>query len=274
MDLENKSILKVAALQMVSSDNWQDNQKSVEVLLEKAQQQEIQLVLLPENFSLMASSAGQRLQHAQQSQQLIQAWLKEAAKKYNLWIIAGSMPISSPENNRHYAAMQVISNSGRLVKQYNKIHLFDVEAGGEQYRESGYIYPGEPEAVVVETPWGKVGLSICYDLRFPELYRQMAAQGCFLMVNAAAFTQVTGKKHWQLLLQARAVENQCFVLAAGQAGVHADGRETWGQSMVIDYDGKILNQQAKGEGLVIAELDLSVRKQYQKVFPVLQHCKL
>jgi len=184
-----------------------------------------------------------------------------------MWVVGGSVPLECADPGRVLNTTLVFDDSGRRVARYDKIHLFGFESGKERYRESTTIVPGD-QPVAIDTPFGRLGLSICYDVRFPELYRALAAD---IIVVPSAFTATTGRAHWELLLRARAVENLAWVLAAAQGGVHENGRETFGHSMVIDPWGKVLACQASGEGVVIAEIDPAYQAKVRASLPALDH---
>jgi nitrilase len=205
----------------------------------------------------------------------IQAFLASAARELKLWIVGGSIPLVSPEPQRVYGACPVYDSSGEQQACYLKIHLFDVSLpdSAESYRESWSMYPGE-ETVTVDTPAGKVGLSVCYDLRFPELYRRLVDDGATLFTVPAAFTQTTGKAHWTVLLRARAVENLAYVIAAGQYGEHADSRHTFGHSMIVDPWGKVLAESPDQEGVIVAEIDPERIGKLREQFPALSNRRL
>ena len=200
----------------------------------------------------------------------IQETLSNLAKKYNLWIIAGTIPIQS-HSERVKASSLVFDNKGLCAGRYDKIHLFDVKVSEtESHRESFTVERGD-ELVVVDTPIGRVGLTVCYDLRFPELYQQLVLKGAELFSIPSAFTAVTGAAHWEVLLRARAIENLCYVLAPNQGGQHENGRQTYGHSVVIEPWGKILACKLSGAGLVTAEIDLQRLQQLRKQFPCNNH---
>lgn len=266
--------IKVAAIQMQSGDNLEANLQSAAELLAQAGQQQVQLVVLPENFAMFA--AGAQLHTAQQLP-LIQAWLAEQAIKHNLWIVAGSVPCAYQPHGevvtqqRVRASCFVYSNHGDLVGRYDKLHLFDVNIADKQarYQESATFEAGD-SVVVVKTPFATIGLSICYDLRFPLLYQALRDQGADIMVVPAAFTELTGEAHWQVLLQARAIETQCLVIGAGQSGQHSPTRRTWGHSQIIDAWGRVLAiQKLEGAGIVIADYDLSEQDKIRQQMPLL-----
>ena len=257
---------------MKSGPDIIDNMASAERLIHDVVEQGAELILLPECFGLMANEAQGTIQAGETlGQGRMQAAIAACAKRAKVWIIAGTIPIQSPQANRVYAGCTVWDDSGRLVTHYHKIHLFDVSHPAT-YKESNTYTPGN-ELVVVDTPIGKVGLSVCYDLRFTEMYRALRAKGATVFVVPAAFTDKTGAAHWEVLLRARAIENQCYVLAANQHGVHENGRATFGHSMIINDWGEILAQQREGEGVVLADVDLAglhIRRQH---FPTWNHRK-
>ncbi len=228
-----------------------------------------QLVLLPENFALMGRDEKAKLAIMEMDGDgPIQSWLAAQAQRFGLWLIGGSIPLAAPDG-RCYAACLAFNPAGQRQARYDKIHLFDVDlAGGESYRESRTIAPGRTP-VAVTTPWGQLGLSICYDLRFPELYRCYA--GAELLAVPSAFTQQTGAAHWECLLRARAIENQAYVLAADQGGLHQNGRQTFGGSMIIDPWGQVLARLDQGEGVALAQVDMEFLQRCRSNLPALQH---
>jgi len=231
------------------------------------------LAVLPENFAIMGAREADRLAVAESpGQGPIQDALAELAQMLSLWIVAGTVPIRGRAANRIAPASIVFDANGKQVARYDKIHLFDVDIPEKReiYRESATFEPGN-EAILVETPAGMLGLSVCYDVRFPELYRQLSARGAQLLAVPAAFTVPTGLAHWEVLLRARAVENLCYVLAAAQWGPHANGRETYGDAMIVDYWGRVLARQGSGAGVVLAEIDPVAQAGVRAGFPALAH---
>jgi nitrilase len=266
-----------AAIQLSSVADPDLNLATAEWLLRKAAGAGAVLAVLPENFAFMGAHERDKLAFAEaDGQGPIQDFLAALAAELKLWIVAGTVPLAVPgDSGKVYAACLVYDAQGRRAARYDKIHLFDVEVpGGERYRESATVAPGTPTLVVVDTPAGRLGLSVCYDLRFPELYRALAAQGAELLCVPAAFTARTGQAHWEALLRARAIENQCFVIAPGQHGSHAGGRSTWGHSLVLDPWGEILAQQVAGDGVVAAALPAERLAQVRTTFPALAHRRL
>lgn len=267
-------MMKVALVQMVSEASVQNNLQRVDYFLAEAQRQSVDLVVLPENFAVMGKLDTDKLTVAEHfGSGLIQESLSSMAKKYKLWIVAGTIPIYA-SLDRVYAASLLFDNEGCCVARYDKIHLFDVRVSAQEaHQESATIAPGK-EIVVANTPVGCLGLTVCYDLRFPELYRQLVLRGAELLTVPSAFTATTGLAHWETLLRARAIENLCYVLAANQGGTHENGRQTYGHSMIIDPWGVVLAVLEKGEGLVVAEIDLQRLHQLRKQFPCNDHHRM
>jgi len=264
--------MKIAALQMVSGPDVAANLATARRLLEEAAAQGARLAALPEYFCLMGMQDSDKLALAEaDGDGPIQAMLATAARELGLWITGGTLPIRSASAARVRNTTLVYSPAGVRVARYDKIHLFAFDNGRESYDEGRVLEPGcEPtrfQAGDIE-----VGLSVCYDLRFPELFRAYA--GCDLIAVPAAFTYTTGQAHWELLLRARAVENQCYVIAPAQGGRHANGRRTWGHSMVIDPWGEVLAVLAEGEGVVVAEVDAARLAEVRQQLPALGHRKL
>jgi predicted amidohydrolase len=267
---------KVAAVQMCSSDQLSDNLKTVTSQVQLAVSKGAQMVVLPENFALMAKHSEQLLSIAEVlGKGKVQCFLSELAKKYGCWIVAGSMPIKSTLEDKVYATCLVYNESGKQESYYHKIHLFDVDLADNKgrYRESDTFVAGI-EPVVVETPFGIMGLSICYDLRFPELYRALLQQGAEFFVAPSAFTEVTGEAHWALLCRTRAVENTCYLIAANQGGLHNNGRSTYGHSMIVDPWGNVLSELDVSEGMIISTLEKSNLNKVRKSLPAIQHRRL
>lgn len=271
--------MRLAALQMNSSDDPGHNLALAARLIDSARAQGASLVALPENFSVMPASEKARQAFVEPAGDgPVQAFLAEQARKHGVWLIGGTAPVRGHDGVRINAACLVVDEQGRVVARYDKIHLFDVQlSDGESYRESDAFEPGDPgdaNLVCVETPLGRVGLSVCYDLRFPELYRRLVDAGAQLLTVPSAFTATTGQAHWETLLRARAIENQCYVAAPAQWGRHASGRETHGHTMIIDPWGRIVAQQASGDGVVLADLDLEALAATRRRFPALDHRRL
>jgi predicted amidohydrolase len=265
--------MKVATIQMNSSPDVTQNLGVAGTLLAEAAAGGAVLALLPENFAIMGAREADRLAVAEvPGAGPIQDAMAELAQKLSLWIVAGTMPLRGHSGTRVAPASVVFDANGRQVARYDKIHLFDVDIPekNEIYRESATFEPGK-EPILVETPVGLLGLSVCYDMRFPELYRQLSARGAQLLAMPAAFTVPTGLAHWEVLLRARAIENLCYVLAAAQWGRHANGRETYGDAMIVDYWGRVLARRPSGVGVVLAEIDAAAQASVREGFPALKH---
>ncbi len=266
---------KAAAIQMNSLADVEANLASARSLLEQAHARGVELAALPENFPIMGRREADKLEIAEAlGEGPIQAFLSRCARELEMWIIGGTIPIRSETRaGKVAAASLVFDDTGRFVARYDKIHLFDVDMPDreERYRESATIAPGS-KPVVVATPLGRVGLSVCYDVRFPELFRHLQVQGAEILCLPAAFTAATGRAHWETLIRARAIENLCYVIAPAQSGRHANGRETWGDSMIVDPWGHVLDRVGEvGAGLAVAEIDLTMQKQVRERFPSLNH---
>ena len=267
---------KVAAIQMASGPNVKANLAEAEKLIKIAVQQEAELVVLPENFAIMGMTETDKVKIAEEyGSGLLQDYLKEQAVKYNIWLVGGTIPLSSKESGKVFSACLLINPQGEVVARYDKIHLFDVtiEASNESYTESETISAGNG-IVVVDTPFGRLGLAVCYDLRFPELFRAMVEQKMEICAVPSAFTSLTGRVHWESLLRSRAIENLSFMIAADQGGYHVGGRETHGDSMIVDPWGQVLNRLPHGTGVVVANIDLAKLEHTRKMFPALEHKRL
>ncbi|MFN3586114.1 MAG: nitrilase-related carbon-nitrogen hydrolase [Moraxellaceae bacterium] len=273
------SLPVVAALQMVSGPEVAANLAEADRLLALAAAGGAQLAVLPENFAVFDST---RYRAVAATRPALLDWLAAAARRHRLWLVAGTLPAATrPDGSpvpggRVRSACHVLADDGRVVARYDKLHLFDVDVadGVGQYRESASFEPGETP-VCVDTPVGRLGLSICYDLRFPELYRTLAADGATLFAVPAAFTAVTGEAHWQVLLRARAIENQCLVIGAGQGGAHGGSRHTHGHSQIVDAWGTVLALRAEaGPGVVLAPVDAPARAALAARMPVQKHRRL
>ena len=268
--------LKAAAIQMASGSNVNANLLTTEKLLEEAARQGATLAVLPENFAFLGAESRDALPYREvPGDGPLQHFLSQTARRLGLWIVGGTVPLQGGHPERWRAACMVFDAEGRQVARYDKQHLFDVTLpdSDEQYNESDTIEPGDGIAVV-DTPLGRLGLAVCYDLRFPELFRAMIDQGAELFALPAAFTAVTGRAHWEVLLRARAIENLAYVIAGAQGGFHVGGRETWGHSMVIDPWGTVLAQQERGNGVAIADIDRDFLARTRRNFPTLEHRRL
>lgn len=265
--------MTVAAIQMTSGAEVAGNLATARRLLAQAAAAGAQVAVLPENFALMARRDADRQAAAEvHGEGPIQAMLAAVARELGMWVVGGTMPVKVPGESRVAAASLVYDAAGREVARYDKIHLFDVDVPGrsESHRESSGIRPGH-EVVTVDTPVGRLGLAVCYDMRFPELFRRMSAEGATWFTLPSAFTVPTGRAHWEVLLRARAVENLCGVVAAAQSGFHPNGRETWGDSLIVDHWGRVLARLPRGEGVVTAAFDREAQRAARAVFPALAH---
>jgi nitrilase len=265
--------MKVAALQMTSGPDVAANLAVARVLLEQARASGASVAVLPENFSFLGMQAADKRAIAEpDGDGPVQRFLSQQARELSLWIVGGTTPLMLERGGRVAAACLVYGDDGRRAARYDKMHLFDVDIPGrsESYRESADIAPG-PRAVLVPTPAGLLGLSVCYDMRFPELYRQLSAAGAQWLSIPASFTVPTGQAHWEVLLRARAIENLSYVVAPAQWGQHANGRETFGDSLIIDYWGAVLARLPSGAGVVLADFDLAAQAQARRNFPALTH---
>ncbi|MFO1401433.1 MAG: carbon-nitrogen hydrolase family protein [Steroidobacteraceae bacterium] len=273
MSTDLQAPVTVAALQMTSAADRDANLATAARLLERAAAAGSRVAVLPENFSFMGVRDGdRRAQGEPDGDGPVQRFLAERARALRLWIVGGTAPIARESGGRVAAACLVYDDAGRRVARYDKIHLFDVDVPGrnERYRESNHIEAGRTP-VVVDTPAGRLGLSVCYDIRFPELFRAMVAQGAEWFTVPAAFTVPTGKAHWEALLRARAIENLAWVVASGQWGTHANGRETYGHSLIADHWGEVRACLPAGEGIVTAAIDRAAQAATRQSFPALQH---
>ncbi len=260
---------RIAAVQMVSGPDIAQNLRDANLLVAEAAARGAQLVALPEYFPLISGNDMDKvLAREKESTGPLQDFLRETALRHKVWLVGGSIPLEASAPDKVRNSCLVFDDAGRRVARYDKIHLFGFQQGTEQYNESRTIEAGN-EVAVFDSPVGRVGLSICYDLRFPELYRSMGPVD--LLVVPAAFTRTTGQAHWELLVRARAVENLCYVLASAQGGTHPSGRMTWGDSMVVDPWGGVLDRLATGPGVVMAEMDPARIAELRASLPALQH---
>ena len=264
--------VRVAAIQMISTTRVEENLNTAAALIAEAVADGAELVALPEYFPIMGRRDGDKIAAREvDGSGPIQDFLAETASKHGIWVIGGSMPLVASVEDKVLNTCLAFNPQGVRVARYDKIHLFGFQKGEERYNESATIEPGR-QPVTFDAPFGRVGLSICYDLRFPELFRALGEID--LLVLPAAFTEVTGRAHWEILLRARAIENQCYLLAVGQGGTHENGRQTHGNSMIIDPWGDILDRKAKGPGVVIADLDHQRIAEICESLPALAHRKL
>ena len=268
--------MKIAAIQMVSTPEVQTNLDTARRLIAQAAGDGAQLVALPEYFCLMGQRDDDKLRGAEPAGDgPIQRALSQAAREHGVWVIGGTLPLAIEGDAAHvWNACCVFAPDGALAARYDKMHLFGYDNGRERYDEARVLQPGSSVQSVQAGPL-KVGLSICYDLRFPELYRALGATApCDLIAVPAAFTHTTGEAHWELLLRTRAVENQAYVVAPAQGGRHANGRRTWGHSMIIDPWGEVLASLDEGEGVVLAEVEPARIASVRAQLPALAHRRL
>jgi predicted amidohydrolase len=267
------SAITVAAIQMNSNHDLEKNLRRADELLLDASRRGCQLSVLPENFAFLGLDDADKVALAElEGSGPIQGFVAEAAQRHSMWIVAGSIPLVSPDAGRCFGASIVFDPDGRQRACYRKIHLFDVDVPerDESYQESATMYPGD-ELCVCDTPLGRLGMTICYDVRFPELYRKLLDLGAVAFTVPSAFTAATGEAHWQVLLRARAVENLAYVIAPGQEGRHSNGRLTFGHSVIVDPWGRVLAQQERGEGVVVADIEPGLADELRGRFPVLEH---
>ncbi|MBD3671827.1 MAG: carbon-nitrogen hydrolase family protein [Gammaproteobacteria bacterium] len=264
---------RIAAIQMASGPNVDANLIEAGRLIAQAAEQGANMAVLPENFALMGMSEQDKVEIREpDGKGPIQDFLAEQAARHGIWIVGGTIPIEASVSNKIRAACLVLNDQGQRVARYDKIHLFDVslEESQETYHESETIEHGD-QIVTIDTPFGRMGMAVCYDLRFPEMFRYMTRQGAEFITLPSAFTDITGKAHWEVLVRARAVENLCYIIAPGQGGYHANGRQTYGDSMIVDPWGRVLDRLPKGAGVVIAEVDRQQVSSVRTSFPALTH---
>lgn len=266
---------QLAALQMASGPTVSENLAQAGRLIAQAARAGAKLVALPENFALMPAGDPDRLSAAEPDDDgPIQAFLAAAAREHGVWLVGGTIPLATAGGAKVRAGCLVYDDRGRRVARYDKIHLFDVALGnGECYCESNSIEAGA-EPVVVATPFGNLGLVVCYDLRFPELFRRLLDRGAEIFVVPSAFTAHTGRAHWEVLLRARAIENLAYVIAPDQGGRHVNGRETHGHTMIVNPWGEILRQLPHGAGVVMADYDLATLRKMRTQLPSIQHRRM
>ena len=260
---------KVAAIQMASGPNITGNLNEARRLIAKAAEQGARLVVLPEFFAIMGMAEQDKIAIREQpGQGPIQSFLSETARRHGIWLVGGSIPLVASAPGKVLNSCLVFDEQGEQVARYDKIHLFSLELGNERYDEAKTIEPGN-QVVVVDSPFGRIGLAVCYDLRFPELFRAMKEVD--IIVLPAAFTETTGKMHWEVLVRARAVENLAYVIAAAQGGYHVNGRETHGNSMIVGPWGSVLDRLPRGSGVVLAEVNSSYQASLRASLPALTH---
>jgi predicted amidohydrolase len=260
---------RMAAIQMVSGPVVEDNLRAAEKLLAQASESGAQLAALPEFFPIMGIRETDKVKVSEPfGRGPIQEFLADCARRLGIWIVGGSVPLVATAPDKVRNSCLVYDARGALVARYDKIHLFGFDNGRERYVEANTIEPGE-RVVTLDSPFGRIGLSVCYDLRFPELYRQMGSVD--LILAPSAFTATTGKAHWETLVRARAVENLAYFLAPAQGGVHASGRQTHGDTMIVDPWGAVLDRVRAGPGVAVAEVDLARVQEVRAALPALTH---
>ncbi|MDR3300644.1 MAG: carbon-nitrogen hydrolase family protein [Candidatus Accumulibacter sp.] len=265
----NPKNARVAAIQMISTPRVEENLRTAGALIAEAVQRGAEIVALPEYFPIMSLRDADKTAASElDGHGPIQTFLAETASRHGIWLVGGSLPLTASVPDKILNSCLVFDPSGERVARYDKIHLFGFLNSEEHYDEGATIEPGH-QPVTFQAPFGRIGLAICYDLRFPELFRALGKID--LLVLPAAFTEVTGRAHWEILLRARAIENQCYVLAAAQGGKHENRRETHGNSMLIDPWGEVLARRDKGEGIVIGELDHARIAEVRASLPALSH---
>ena len=266
---EPAAAVRVAAVQLASGPSVAANLNEARRLIAMAAKQGAKLVALPEYFAIMGMQDTDKVKVREaEGTGPIQQFLAETAKKHKIWLVGGSVPLMSGDPNRVRNSSLVYDDKGKLVARYDKIHLFGFEMGKEHYSEQRTIEPGS-EVKVIDSPFGRLGLSICYDLRFPELYRAMKDVDIILVPSA--FTETTGKAHWETLIRARAIENLAYVIAPAQGGYHLNGRETHGDSMIVDPWGVVLDRLPRGSGVVTAGINPEYVQRLRKSLPALAH---
>ena len=266
---EPAAVVRVAAVQLASGPSVAANLNEARRLIAMAAKQGAKLVALPEYFAIMGMQDTDKVKVREaEGTGPIQQFLAETAKKHKIWLVGGSVPLMSGDPNRVRNSSLVYDDKGKLVARYDKIHLFGFEMGKEHYSEQRTIEPGS-EVKVIDSPFGRLGLSICYDLRFPELYRAMKDVDIILVPSA--FTETTGKAHWETLIRARAIENLAYVIAPAQGGYHLNGRETHGDSMIVDPWGVVLDRLPRGSGVVTAGINPEYVQRLRKSLPALAH---
>ena len=266
--------MKIAALQMVSATEWPVNREAAARLIAQAAAAGAGLVALPEYFCLMGRRDTDKLALAEAAGDgPIQRFLSDAARQHGVWLVGGTLPVKTEIEGRVLNRCCTYAPDGSLAAHYDKLHLFAYDNGRERYDEGRVLQAGSRSVALQAGPL-RVGLSICYDLRFPELYRALMTPPCDVLCVPAAFTYTTGRAHWELLLRARAVENQCYVLAPAQGGTHENGRRTWGHSLIADPWGEVVAMLDEGEGVVLAEVDAERIAQVRSQLPALAHRRL
>jgi deaminated glutathione amidase len=268
--------MRLAVIQMASGSILKGNILEAGKLIKNAVDDGVEVIVLPENFGMITANESDILQYGETfGDGPLQDFLAQQSAKHNIYLVGGTLPVKSENSNKIRNTLLVYDPQGECISRYDKIHLFDVwlPSADEQYHESSMFEPGE-ETVVLQVGDMKLGLAICYDLRFPELFRALVDKGAEVIVLPAAFTAVTGKAHWHTLLKARSIENLCYLAASAQGGYHVNGRETYGHSLIVDPWGKVVDEIDSGSGYAIADINLSQQQQIRERFPVLTHRKI
>lgn len=271
INLMDSQMPKIAAAQMISSASVKNNLNQVEQFFIEARAKQVDLIVLPENFAFMGIKETDKLGIAETyGVGIIQEKISEWAKHYGLWVVAGAQSLRGANEHVRTSCL-VYDDKGECAARYDKIHLFDVRVSEQEaHQESATVERGD-KLVVVDTPVGCIGLAICYDLRFPELFRQLQLRGAEIFTLPSAFTAVTGLAHWEVLLRARAIENLSYMIAPNQGGLHENGRTTYGHSMIIEPWGRVISQLDTGVGLITADIDLQRLQQLRRQFPCNEH---
>lgn len=273
--MTDQTPFRVAAIQTVTGTSLDDNLSRADALIAEAARGGAELVLLPEYFCMMGRHESDKVAiREQDGDGPVQHFLADAARRHRIWLVGGTLPMWCGDDNRVYNTSLAFDPRGERVARYDKIHLFGFTKGTENYDESRTILAGRTP-VAFDAPCGRVAMSVCYDLRFPELYRGLSSgkdgQGLSLILMPAAFTYTTGQAHWEILIRARAIENQCYVLAAAQGGKHENGRRTWGHSMLVDPWGELMGVLPEGEGVVSGVIDPARLAEVRQNLPALRH---
>jgi predicted amidohydrolase len=267
---------RVAAIQMTSTQKVADNLKKAAQLIQSATADGAKLIILPEMFSLMGATEAEKLAIGEPlGNGKVQDFLADQAAKHGIWLVGGTTPLLHPTKKKLLAASCIYDAAGIQIACYNKLHLFDATIQGSKtvYQESSITAPGN-SIVIVDTPIGRLGVGVCYDIRFPELFRVLFTKGAEIIAIPAAFTVQTGEAHWEVLLRARAIENFCYVVGACQSGIHPGGRQTYGHSMIADPWGMVIAYLPEGEGFITADIDREKIAMLRKNMPTLSHCRI
>lgn len=271
-----KERYRIGVVQMATGPNVGANLLEAERLIRQAAEEGAQIVVLPENFAFMGKEDRDQLALREaDGQGPLQEFLARQARQLGIWLVGGTIPLAAGSPDKVRAACLVFDERGERVARYDKIHLFDVSLPGsnERYCESAVIEPGDTP-VVIDTPFGRLGIAVCYDLRFPELFRRLVEEGAEILAVPSAFTAITGKAHWEILVRARAIENLAYVAAAAQGGFHVSGRETHGHSLIVDPWGTVLAQVQRGAGVACATIEREFLESVRRSFPALSHRRL